>query len=207
MEKKMQKFDTGTTTVGIIGKSAVVLAADKQATMGYLKASKEAQKIFKLDDHVGLTIAGSVGDAQRLIRWIRSELKLYKLEADEMSVKAVSTLLANILHSSRFMPFFNQFITAGVDKSGPVLYDLDMGGGLMEHRDYVSTGSGSVVAYGVLEDSFKKDLNDEDIIKLAIRSIKAASERDINSGEGISVAVIGESGYKELTPKEIEKYL
>ena len=203
----MKKFDTGTTTVGVIGKEAVVLAADKQATMGYLKASKNAHKIFKLDDHIGLTIAGSVGDAQRIIRWIRSELKLYKLEADEMSVKAVSTLLANILHSSRFMPFFNQFISAGVDKKGPVLYDLDMGGGLIEHRDFVSTGSGSVIAYGVLEDTFKKNMSTEDVVKLAIRSIKAASERDINSGEGISAAIIDKKGYKELTPKEIEKYL
>jgi len=207
MEKDMKKFNTGTTTIGLVGKNAVILAADKQATMGYLKASKNAQKIFQLDEHIGLTIAGSVGDAQRLIRWVKSELKLRKLEVGEMSVKGVSTLLANVLQSNKFTPFFNQFITAGVDKNGPVLYDLDMAGGLIEHRKFVSTGSGSVIAYGVLEDAFRENMKNEDLISLAIRSVKAASQRDVNSGEGFNISLITKTGYKALSPKEIGTYL
>ena len=206
-QKQDQSFETGTTTVGLVGKDCVVLAGDKQATMGNLKASKEAQKVHKLDDKIGLTIAGSVGDAQRLIRVMKSELKLKRLEVKELSVKGAATLMANILQSSKAFPFMNQFIMGGMGKEGVRVYDLDPLGGLMKHTKFTSTGSGSPTAYGVLEDSYSEDLKKDKAIKLAVRSIQAASERDINSGEGISVGFIDEEGFRLLPPEEVEDYL
>lgn len=210
MEKQKQdeSFETGTTTVGVVGKDCVVLAGDKQATLGNLKASKEAQKVFKLDNKIGLTIAGSVGDAQKLIRLMKSELKLKRLEVKKLSVKGAATLLANVLQSSKAFPFMNQFIMGGVGKDGTKVYDLDPLGGLMKHSRFTSTGSGSPTAYGVLEDSFEEEMEKEDAIALAVRSIKAASERDINSGEGISVGVVdGEEEFGLLSPEEVEEYM
>ncbi|MFQ6010458.1 MAG: proteasome subunit beta, partial [Candidatus Aenigmatarchaeota archaeon] len=64
----MEEKKTGTTTVGLICKDGVVLAAEKKATIGYMIDSKVARKIYKLDDHIGMTIAGSVGDALSLVR-------------------------------------------------------------------------------------------------------------------------------------------
>ncbi|MDY6770130.1 MAG: proteasome subunit beta, partial [Candidatus Nanohaloarchaea archaeon] len=94
---EVKELETGTTTVGLTIGSGVILAADNRATMGNLKASKEAQKVFRLDDTLGMTIAGSVGDAQRLIRFMRSELKKRKLETRELTVNGAATLLANVL--------------------------------------------------------------------------------------------------------------
>jgi hypothetical protein len=65
----IQVKKTGTTTLGLVCKDGVVLAADKKATFGNLIASKETEKIFALDDNIAMTIAGLSGDCQALVRY------------------------------------------------------------------------------------------------------------------------------------------
>ena len=206
--KDMENMKTGTTTLGVVAENGVVLAADNRATMGHLKVSKRAQKVFKIDDTIGLTIAGSVGDAQKLVRVMRSQLKLYKLETKELSVKGTSTLLSNILHSSKMMPFMNQFIVGGIDDDGGVVYDLDPMGGLMPYREFTATGSGSTMAYGVLEDSYDESVDLEEATKIAVRALEAAMERDTASGDGMDIVQIDEEdGFTKLDDDEIEAHM
>jgi len=196
----------GTTTVGIIAKDAVVIGAEQKSTMGYLVDSKVAQKIYALDDHIGLTIAGSVGDALAMIRLLKAQLKLYKLERGPITLKAAANLLSNILHGSKYFPYINQFILAGYDAQ-PALYSFDPLGGFDVKDKFYSTGSGSPVAYGVLESGFKENMTNEEAIALIIKAIKAAIERDIGSGgKEIQVAIIDKNGFKELAPQELKKY-
>jgi len=204
----MDSLKTGTTTLGLVFDGGVVLAADNRATMGHLKASKRAQKVFKIDDNVGLTIAGSVGDAQKIVRLMRAETKLYKLETKELSVKGASTLLSNVLQGSKMMPFMNQFVIGGVTDGEGILYDLDPMGGLMDHTEFTSTGSGSPTAYGVLEDAYEEGLSREEGIRLAVRAVRAAMERDTASGDGINVVTItDEDGFEEVEDSVIEEYV
>ncbi|MBU5575070.1 MAG: archaeal proteasome endopeptidase complex subunit beta [Candidatus Aenigmatarchaeota archaeon] len=199
---------TGTTTVGIIYKDGVVIGAESKSTLGYMVDSKVAKKIFKLDDHIGITIAGSVGDAQSLIRILRAQFKLYKLERGPITLKAAATLLSNIMQGTKWMPYFNQLILAGYDNEGPHIYSFDPLGGFDTNDKFYSTGSGSPFAYGVLEANFKENMNMEEAISLVIKSIKSAIERDIASGgKEISIAIIDKNGFKELSSNEIKKYL
>lgn len=196
----------GTTTVGLIAKDAVVIGAEQKATMGYLVASKRAKKIYKLDDHIGLTVAGSVGDAQALVRLLKAQLKLYKLDRGPITVKAAATLLANILQGSKYFPYFNLLLLAGYDKK-PTLYSLDPVGG-SDYRDkFYSTGSGSPFAYGVLETQYKDNMTIDEGIELVVKSIKAAIERDIGSGgKNLEVAVIDKNGYREIPKEELKRF-
>ena len=73
----------------------------------------------------------------------------------------------------------------------------------MEKNNYTSTGSGSPVAYGVLEDSYRKDLTLNEGIKLAVRAISAAIKRDLATGNGIDVLVIDKSGARRIDKKKI----
>ena len=201
---------TGTTTVGIVCKDGVVLAAEKKSTMGYLVASKESEKIFPVDDHVAITISGASGDALTLVRYMKAECKLFSLEnGRKITVKGASTLLANILQSKRwtFFPYMVQLIIAGFDIA-PSIFTLDAIGSVEEEKKFFSTGSGSPVALGVLEDKYKDDISIDDGIDLGVRSIKAAIERDIGSGgKTIDVAVITKEGYKPVEKKRIESLL
>jgi len=196
----------GTTTVGIKTKEGIILAADKRASMGYLIADKDAEKIHLIDDNNAMTFAGSVADSQMLLRYLKTELRLYIIKrGNQISCNGIATLLSHFLFSNAhsFSPFLIQFIVAGVDKTGLHLYDLDMGGSKMEKSTYTSTGSGSPVAYGVLEDNYKEDLTLAEGIKLAVRAISAAIKRDMATGNGIDVIVIDKNGAKRIDKKKI----
>ena len=205
-EEKPEIKKTGTTTIGMICKDAVVLATEKKSTMGYLVASKEAEKIIPIDDHIAITTAGSEGDAQTLARYLKAELKLFAMQNQrKISVKAASTLLANILQGNKYFPFFVSTIIGGYDESGPSIFTLDAIGATEQEKRFFSTGSGSPFALGVLEDQFKDGMSADECSKLAVRAIKAAIERDIGSGgKAIDVAIINKDGIK-LTRHELTK--
>lgn len=202
MNEELKK--TGTTTVGITCKDGVVLATERRATMGTLIAHKNTQKLFEIDDNIGMTTAGLVGDAQILVRYLVAETNLYRLRYGRpMSIKAASTLMANILSGNKYMPYWVQLIVGGVDSDGGHVYSLDPAGGSIEDT-YITTGSGSPYVYGVLEDHFTEGMTTKEGIDLAIRGITAAMKRDSASGEGIDVAVIDDKGFNVLSGKEVE---
>lgn len=204
MEENIKK---GTTTVGIICKDGVVLAAEKKSVMGHMIDSKEARKVYQIDNHIAMTIAGSAGDAGTVVRILKAQLKLYKLERGPIAVKSAATLLSNILQENRWYPFMTQLILAGYD-SEPRLYSIDAIGGYDTLDKFYSSGSGSPMAYGVLEAQYKENLTTEEGIKLAIRAIKSSIERDVFSGgRGFTVAVISKDGYKELGAQDLKQYL
>jgi len=208
IEKKIENLKTGTTTVGVMGKDFVILAAERKATMGYLVASKHTKKIVKLDDHVSMTIAGSVGDAQALERYIKAEMKLFELEESrKIPVKAAATLISNILYSRSYFPYYVQLLLGGYDTK-PRLFSFDPSGSVVEEKDFFSTGSGSVMALGVLEDTYREGLDLETTKKIAVRAVRAAIERDIASGgSGIDVVVVTSKGLKEVPEEEVKNLM
>ena len=72
---------------------------------------------------------------------------------------------------------------------------------------YLATGSGSLTAYGVLEDSYKDEMTEKEAANLAIRSVLAAQQRDSASGNGLLVVNISKKGYTELSDSAVEKYI
>jgi proteasome beta subunit len=200
-----REVETGTTTLGLACKDGVVLAADRRATAGTMIAHKRTKKVYRIDDNLGLTTAGLVGDLQLLARYITAEAELYKLKRNlPMSVEAAATLTANILAGRRYFPYWVQLIIGGVDGKGNHVFSLDMAGGSLEDK-YVSTGSGSPYVYGVLEDHWTDETDVKAGIDLAVRAVSAAMRRDAASGEGIDVAVISREGYRDLDEKDIER--
>jgi proteasome beta subunit len=202
LENLKQQLYHGTTTVGLVCKDGVVLASERRATMGHFIASKSAKKIYTVDDRMALTTAGLVGDAQTLARIVAVEARLYRLRRGEpMSVRAMSSLLANILNGNRYFPYYVQLLAGGVDRTGPAVYSIDAVGGQLDEKTIVSTGSGSPIAYGVLEEHFKKDMSLDDGVALAVQALHAAMKRDAASGEGIEAVKIT-AGAVEVVPEE-----
>ena len=194
----------GTTTVGITCKDGVVFASERRASMGNLVAHKKKKKIFKIDNHIAATIAGSVADAQSLMKIISAETALYRLRnGKDISLEAAAAVSSNILHSS---PAYVQTLIGGVDDTGASIYSLDAAGGMIKDT-FISTGSGSTFAYGVLEDRFHEDITVEEAKELALRAIKAATERDTYSGNGFLVAEVTKDGYKMLEKEEVESII
>lgn len=203
---QQKKLKTGTTTVGLVCKDCVILAAESKSTMGWLISSKTAQKIYQIDDKIAMTISGGVGDAQALIRILKAEINIYKLTRHaDITVKAATTLLSNILIGSRWYPYMVMPIIGGTDKDGFHIYSIDPVGG-MEEDKFISTGSGSPMAYGVLENEYKEGIPREEGTRIAVRAIRSARERDVFSGgRDINVIVIDKDGLKFVDKEKIKE--
>lgn len=207
MEPEMQppaELKTGTTTVGLIAKDCVVLASDQRATMGFLIANKTAKKIFKITDRIGATIAGSVADAQSIMDLLSAEAKLFEIQRGRpIRVKALTRLLSNIMFQGRGL-YMLQCVVGGYDDEGAQVFFTDYVGSVIPDK-FVSTGSGSPVALGVLEVGYKEDLTKKKAIELGVHAVAAAIERDAASGNSILVSVIDKDGYQEIPKDTIMK--
>ncbi|MFH1788295.1 MAG: archaeal proteasome endopeptidase complex subunit beta [Candidatus Altiarchaeota archaeon] len=201
MESKTLK---GTTTIGLTCSDGVVFVADSRASWGSFVASKKARKIFKLNDCVAASVAGSVGDAEQLMRVIQAEANLYAMEhAEEMSANAMATLLANILQGNKYFPYLVQLLIGGFDGDKARIYTLDPVGGLIE-EDMASSGSGSPMAYGVLEQLYSEEKTVKDNILVALKALRSAMERDSATGNQVSLVTVTRDGFKEYSKEEVD---
>lgn len=197
-----EKILHGTTTVGIKAKDGVVLCADMRASAGYFIANNNTMKIQKIDDHAGLTLAGGVADAQNIVDILRYHAGLHRIQKQEpMPIKSLTRLTSLIFHQNRGYPFIADILLGGYDNSGPALFNIDMFGSV-EEKPYVTTGSGSPVAYGTLEEEYRKDLTVDDAKVIALRAVKAAITRNIGTGDGINIATVNKDGFSLLTKEQ-----
>lgn len=197
----------GTTTIGVVCKDGVVIATDTRVTMGNIVAHKRGKKVYKIADHLAMTIAGVVADAQTVVDILKANATLYRLDKDRaFPVKASARLASNILFSSRTYPLLMQAIIGGVDEDGPHIFALDPLGSVTEET-YVSTGSGSPVAYGVLEAEYKEGMKVQEGITMVVRAVNSAMKRDIGSGDSFDVVTVTKNGYQELSEEEKQRFL
>nr|MDO8082722.1 proteasome subunit beta [Candidatus Freyarchaeota archaeon] len=194
-------YISGTTTLGLICDGGVILATESQATMGNLKANITAPKIYKIAPRISITIAGGVADCQQVAKIMSANLNIRKYEIGrDVSVKAAAQLTSVLLYQNR--SYISMLVLGGVDETGPHIYTLDPLGSLLEEPKFGATGSGSVLAYGVLEDEYKEGMGIEEGKELAVRAVKAAKARDINSGGRIQIHKITKEGIEELLIEE-----
>lgn len=186
----------GATTLGIKGKDAIVLAAEKRLTYGYFVVSKTVRKVFQITSKIGAACAGFVGDMQNLIRDAQAEINLYRfMYQREPEVRTVAKVLSNYLFSSRFFPYLAETIVGGFDETGGHVLVLDPLGSIIED-DYAVVGSGAEIAIGVVEISYKHEMNIDELRELATKAIKASIARDAASGNGIDILIITNDGVK-----------
>ena len=197
-----EKILHGTTTVGIKAKNGVVLCADMRASAGYFIANNNTMKIQKIDKHAAMTMAGGVADAQNITDILRYHANIHRIQKQEpIPIKSLTRLSSLIFHQNRGYPFIADILVGGFDNEGPALFNIDMFGSV-EEKIYVTTGSGSPVAYGLLEEEFKKDLSVDEAKVIALRAVKAAIIRNIGTGDGINIAVIDKGGFHLLTKEQ-----
>ena len=204
-----EQLKTGTTTVGIACEDGIVLAADKRATAGTMIVDKRAEKVHVINDDFAVTIAGGVSDAQLLIKLIRAELKLKEVKTNKkVTAKEAANLLGGLLYSNirrpSMIPGIAHFLLGGRDKEGTHLYDLFPDGSVTPIRDFVSSGSGSVFALGVLETQYRADMTTDEAVKMAVKAINTALKRDSCSGNGIDVIVVKNNEIKRVMNKELD---
>jgi proteasome beta subunit len=187
----------GATTVGVVCKDGVILAAERRVTYGYFVMSKSGKKVFKIAEKIGAACAGIVADMQILTREVGAYLNLYSYEREQsVTVRTAAKLMSSMLFERRYFPYLAQTIVGGIDEAGPKLFVLDPLGSVIEDK-FTAIGSGAEIAMGLLETDYKDAMVIDDAKGLVRKAVKAASARDIGSGEGIDMLIITNSGIRE----------
>jgi len=201
----LESIKKGTTTCALSCKDGIALAADTRASAGFFIADRHVMKIQKVDKHIGMTIAGGVADAQNLVDLLRYNANIYRLSNKKpIPIKSAARLCSNVLFNQRYYPYYVQIILAGYDvNEGPQLFNIDLFGSMTTEK-FISTGSGSPVAYGFLESEYKEELTVNDGYKVAIQAIAAAIRRNSGTGDFINAVIIDKDGYRELS-KEMKE--
>lgn len=192
----------GTTTVGVVCRDGVILASDTRVTMGFFVAHHKGKKVYKIDEHIAMTISGVVSDAQKAVDILKANAQLYHLNTTRpMPLSSAARLVANLLFSSRYAPLIAYVLIGGMDDTGPHVFQIDPFGTITEEK-MVATGSGSPIAYGVLEDKYKQDASVKDTVGIVVKAVESAMKRDAASGDSFDVTIIDKKGYRELNEKE-----
>ena len=194
-----------TTIVAIKSNDGVVLASDKRASKGYFVGSKDVQKIYQLDDSLAAAIAGLLSDAEYLVNLAKAERRLVSIgRGFPMNVRESAKLIVNIAYRGlkAYQPFYAELLVAGIDGQGAHIYSTDASGSFIE-EEFASSGSGSPIAYGVLEGGFMKDLSMDTAKQLAERAVRAAMERDPGSGNGVDILAIPINGSASKVSKRV----
>lgn len=206
MEGLKSGLKTGTTTLGIVCKDGIVLAADKRATAGNFIAAKDVDKVVQINDNLAITTAGSVSDIQLFIKLLRAELKLKNIKTNRVhTIKEAANLSARMVYEGarQYFPSMAHFLLAGFDNAGTHLYEIYPDGSMSEIKDFISSGSGSPMVFGILESTYKDTITVKEAEELAIKSISASMQRDAGSGNGIDVMVITKDGIRKTIQKKV----
>jgi proteasome beta subunit len=194
-----EALKTGTTTIGIKCKDGVIMASDRRATMDHMIANSHVQKVYKIADNLGMTIAGLVGDAQLMVRYIQSEAAVYSMKKGApMSVNAAATLVANVIRQG----FYVGLIVGGYDRTGGHVFSIDGAGGYIEDN-IISIGSGSTFALGALETGYKEGMSKQEGVDLVITALNSSLRRDSASGDGMLIAYIDKDGFNFLPEEDV----
>eukprot|EP00891_Asterochloris_glomerata_P009713 jgi/Astpho2/9713/e_gw1.00149.148.1_t len=199
----MIKPNHGTTTLGFMFQGGIIVAVDSRASQGSYISSQTVKKVIEINPFLLGTMAGGAADCMFWQRNLGMQCRLYELNnGKRITVTAASKLFANNMYSYKGRGLSVGTMIAGWDPHGPGLYYVDSDGQRTKGQIF-SVGSGSLYAYGVLDNGYKWDLSVDEAIELGRRSIYHATFRDAVSGGTVSVYHVTEKGWTKVRGDDV----
>ncbi|MEC8948633.1 MAG: archaeal proteasome endopeptidase complex subunit alpha, partial [Candidatus Thermoplasmatota archaeon] len=192
VEYAREAVKRGTTTVGVKFKDGVVLIVDKRLSSKLIEP-ESIEKVFKIDSHIGCATSGLVADARALVDRARVECQVNSFNYEEQIpvetlVKKLCDFKQSYTQYGGVRPFGTALIIAGVDESGPHLYETDPSGAMMAYKAG-GIGAGRNEVMEIFEKDYKSGMTRSQATTLGLRALAAASENKLKS-EVIEIAVV-----------------
>ncbi len=207
VEYAREAVKRGTTTVGVRYDDGVVLIVDKRISSD-LVDPQSIEKIFRIDDHLGCATSGLVADARVLVDRARMDSQLNRLTYDEditveTLVKKTCDFKQNYTQYGGVRPFGTALLIAGVDRSGPHLYETDPSGALMAY-EASAIGAGRSEVMDHFEQNFEHGLDREGATTLGLRGLDEATESELTPASIEIGAVEADQAFTKFTSDEVE---
>ncbi len=216
-QSSSMKILYGTTILALRFEKGVVIAGDRRATEGHQIADRTMKKIFKTDEHSAVGISGAAGPCIEMVKLFKTEIEHYeKLEGASLTLEGKANKLGEMVKSNLPLVFQGLMVIpifAGFDlKRGEGrIFKYDITGGHYEEAEFYSTGSGGKDAKNSIKKMFKKNLPEDEAIRIAISALYDASEEDSATGgpdviRGIypNISVIRKEGLVEVSDEKIK---
>ena len=204
VEYAIETVRRGTIAVGIKCNDGIVIAVEEKPRK--LQISDVAQKIFQVDDHVGIAAAGYIPDARSQVDNARFFSQSNKMIYDEpVEVETIAKHLADqsqqYTQYAGVRPYGVALILGGVINKNPRLFLTDPSGTYISY-DAIAIGSGSDQVTDFLEKTYKNDLSLDHASALAAAGIYLSSEDKEGTSHIRMAHIKTESGLYELVPNE-----
>lgn len=204
VEYAKEAVKKGATAVGLVYEGGVVLAATRSNQE--LKV-RNPEKVFQVDEHLGIVTSGLVADGRTLVDETRQEAQKYLMTYDEeiptsVLAKFVADRCQQFTQYGGVRPYGVSTISGGVKDGNPKVYQTDPSGTLSQWNA-VSIGRDGVDVTEFLEDEWEEDLDEDSAIDLAVNALKEVNE-DIESSNIELATVDTENSYQRVEPDELE---
>jgi len=211
VEYAREAVKRGTTAVGIKAKDGVVLIVDKRVNSKLLEASS-IEKIFKIDEHIGVASSGLVGDARALVDRARVECQINRVSYDEpIEVEALAKKLCDHMQTltqyGGIRPYGTALLIAGVSDGEVRLFETDPSGTLLEYKA-TGIGIGRPAAMKVFEEEYSPDAEIKDAIPLGLKALHSATEGKFDVDQ-VEIGMISKASpvFKKMSREEVASYV
>ena len=178
----------GTTVLACKCRNGVVLAGDRRATEGFQIADRRIEKVFKVDHDSAMAIAGAAGPCLEMAKLFQTELEHYeKLEGVQLSCEGKANKLGQMVKANLPMVFQGLVVVpiyVGFDRRRGEgrIFKYDITGGRYEESDYHAIGSGGKDARTTIREHYRKDLTEDEALRLVLLALYHAAEEDVGTG-------------------------
>ncbi|MDP7341723.1 MAG: archaeal proteasome endopeptidase complex subunit alpha [Candidatus Thalassarchaeum sp.] len=209
VEYARESVKRGTTTVGLIYKDGVVLIVDKRI-QSKLVITDSIEKMYQIDNHIGITTSGLVADARQLVDRARVQCQINRMTYGDAI--PVSTLVKKMCDYKQSFtqyggarPFGTALLIAGIDEDGVHLYETDPSGAYQSyHAGAIGRGRSSVIDH--FEGKWKAGMTKNAAIKLGLEALRESLEDDLNP-ETVEIASVDKDGYSKMDTETTLKHL
>ena len=178
----------GTTVVAVVYNAGVVMAGDRQATEGYQVGERRIQKVYRVDRHSAIAVAGAAGPCIEMAKLFQVEVEFYeKTEGVSLSLEGQANFLSHLVRSNLGLAMQGLIVLplfAGYDlkQQRGRIFKYDAVGGRYEENDYYAIGSGGKDARTTLKKRYTPGIDHQQALAIIAEAIWDAADEDIATG-------------------------
>jgi len=209
VEYARESVKRGTTTAGLKFKDGIVLVCDKRIA-SRLIIPESIEKLFKIDNHIGIATSGLVADARQLVSRARVEAQVNRITyADTIPLDIMTKKICDFKQSftqyGGSRPFGTALLIGGIDENGIHLYETDPSGAYQSyHAGAIGSGRNTVIEF--FEKNWKENMTLNAALKLGLEALRNSNDQELNR-DAVEVAVIDSNGYSVLDRDEVNKQI
>lgn len=186
-EASFQHYE-GTTVLAVVYNAGVVMAGDRQATEGYQVGERRIQKVYPVDRHSAIAVAGAAGPCIEMAKLFQVEVEFYeKTEGVSLSLEGQANFLSHLVRSNLGLAMQGLIVLplfAGYDlkQQRGRIFKYDAVGGRYEEDDYYAIGSGGKDARTTLKKRYTPEIDRQNALEIVAEAIWDAADEDIATG-------------------------